>query len=64
MNYLLTSWNIGISLQLTKITKMMLAINVRAICFHLSQHAENETEFRKRQFWLACFGGIFRIIQI
>ena len=24
------------------------------ICFHLSQHAENETKSRKRWFWLAC----------
>ena len=27
---------------------------LRAICFHLSQHAENETKSRKRRFWLAC----------
>ena len=26
----------------------------RAICFHVSQHAENETKSRKRWFWLAC----------
>ena len=44
MNYLRRrcTWNIQIS-PLTKITKLM-----PASCFHLSQHAENETKSRKK----------------
>ena len=53
MNYLRCrcTWNIQIS-PLTKITKLIWCL--RAICFHLSQHAENETKSRKRWVWLAC----------
>ena len=52
MNYFrrLCAWNIQIS-PLTKITKLMPASR---ICFHLSQHAENETKSRNRRFCLAC----------
>ena len=46
MNYLRRrcTWNIQISL-LAKITKLIAASR---ICFHLSQHAENETKSGKR----------------
>ena len=51
MNYLRRrcAWNIQI-LRPPKITSWCL----RAICFHLSQHDENETKYHKRLFWFAC----------
>ena len=66
MNYLRRrcTWNIQIS-PLTKITKLMPASYLQAICFHLSQHVEISSDVILISLWTTQtnLGGMFKIIQ-